>query len=83
MGNKPALLIIVNSKAGQFATGCVVATGATHHYFGNDEWDELAPGLKTVEDALYKRRRILLAFEAALAHSKDDSQEKVPYAEVI
>ena len=43
----------------------VVATGASHHYFGNDHWDELAPGLKTVEDALHIRRRILLSFEAA------------------
>lgn len=43
----------------------VVATGATHSYFGNDTWVECAPGLKTVEDALDIRRRILLAFEHA------------------
>jgi NADH dehydrogenase len=43
----------------------IVATGATHHYFGHDEWVELAPGLKTVEEALHMRREILLAFEAA------------------
>lgn len=43
----------------------IVATGASHHYFGHDEWAEVAPGLKTVEDALDIRRRILLAFEAA------------------
>ncbi len=43
----------------------IVATGATHHYFGNDQWGELAPGLKTVEDALAIRRKILLSFEAA------------------
>lgn len=43
----------------------VVATGSSHHYFGNDAWAEAAPGLKTVEDALEMRRRILLAFEAA------------------
>jgi NADH dehydrogenase len=44
----------------------VVATGATHHYFGHDEaWAALAPGLKTVEDATTIRRRILLAFETA------------------
>jgi NADH dehydrogenase len=43
----------------------VVATGASHHYFGHDEWAELAPGLKTVEDGLEVRRRILLAFEEA------------------
>ncbi|MGH7496119.1 MAG: NAD(P)/FAD-dependent oxidoreductase [bacterium] len=43
----------------------VVATGVRHHYFGHEEWAEEAPGLKTVEDALDIRRRILLAFEAA------------------
>jgi NADH:ubiquinone reductase (H+-translocating) len=43
----------------------VVATGSTHSYFGKDEWAKLAPGLKTVEDALEIRRRVLLAFELA------------------
>lgn len=43
----------------------VIATGATHSYFGHDEWASSAPGLKTVEDALEIRRRILLAFENA------------------
>jgi NADH dehydrogenase len=43
----------------------VVATGVSHHYFGNDHWATVAPGLKTVEDALEIRRRVFLAFEAA------------------
>ncbi len=43
----------------------VVAAGARHSYFGHDEWEPLAPGLKTVEDALEIRRRVLLAFELA------------------
>lgn len=43
----------------------IVATGSRHHYFGHDEWEALAPGLKTVEDATEIRRRIFLAFEAA------------------
>ena len=43
----------------------VVATGATHHYFGHDEWAALAPGLKTVENATEIRGRILRAFEEA------------------
>jgi NADH dehydrogenase len=43
----------------------VVAAGARHSYFGHDEWEALAPGLKTVEDALEIRRRVLLAFELA------------------
>jgi NADH dehydrogenase len=44
----------------------VLAPGARHHYFGHDaEWEALAPGLKSIEDAMLIRRRILLAFEAA------------------
>lgn len=43
----------------------VLATGATHDYFGHPEWAEFAPGLKTIEDATQIRRRFLLAFEAA------------------
>jgi NADH dehydrogenase len=43
----------------------VVATGATHNYFGHDHWEPLAPGLKTLEDATRIRARILQAFEAA------------------
>jgi NADH:ubiquinone reductase (H+-translocating) len=45
----------------------IVATGATHSYFGNDEWESLAPGLKTIEDALVIRARVLRAFERAEA----------------
>lgn len=43
----------------------VLATGATHSYFGQDAWEAWAPGLKTIEDALEIRRRVLSAFEAA------------------
>jgi len=43
----------------------IVATGARHTYFGNDQWASVAPGLKTLEDATEIRRRILIAFEAA------------------
>ena len=43
----------------------VLATGATHSYFGHDDWAPLAPGLKSVEDATEIRRRVLLAFELA------------------
>jgi NADH dehydrogenase len=43
----------------------IVATGASHHYFGHDEWEPLAPGLKTIEDATAIRGRILAAFERA------------------
>jgi NADH dehydrogenase len=43
----------------------IVAAGTTHSYFGRDDWARFAPGLKTLDDALEIRRRILLAFEAA------------------
>ena len=43
----------------------IVAAGASHAYFGHEEWQTLAPGLKTIEDALEIRRRVLLAFELA------------------
>lgn len=51
----------------------IVATGVSHHYFGNDDWATVAPGLKTVEDALEMRRRIFVAFEAA---EKETDPEK-------
>jgi NADH dehydrogenase len=43
----------------------ILATGARHSYFGHDEWETLAPGLKSLEDAIELRRRILMAFEYA------------------
>jgi NADH dehydrogenase/putative oxidoreductase len=52
----------------------VIATGATHSYFGKDAWAPYAPGLKCVEDALEIRRRILTAFERAEA--TDDANER-------
>ncbi|WP_041300328.1 NAD(P)/FAD-dependent oxidoreductase [Ilumatobacter coccineus] len=52
----------------------VLATGATHSYFGHDEWAVHAPGLKSIDDALDIRRRILLAFERAEA--ADDPAER-------
>ncbi|MBD2740437.1 NAD(P)/FAD-dependent oxidoreductase [Coleofasciculus sp. FACHB-1120] len=51
----------------------IVATGVSHFYFGNDQWETVAPGLKTVEDALEMRRRIFMAFEAA---EKETDPEK-------
>lgn len=55
----------------------VVATGATHAYFGNDHWAERAPGLKTVDDALEIRRRFLLAFEAAEREADPDARRRL------
>ncbi|MGE5183205.1 MAG: NAD(P)/FAD-dependent oxidoreductase, partial [Acidobacteriota bacterium] len=54
----------------------VVATGATHSYFGKDEWAPLAPGLKSVEDALEIRRRIFTAYEAAERESDGEAQRE-------
>jgi NADH:ubiquinone reductase (H+-translocating) len=51
----------------------ILATGAKHSYFGKDEWENVAPGLKTVEDAIEMRRKIFSAFEAA---EKETSPEK-------
>jgi NADH dehydrogenase len=52
----------------------IVATGATHSYFGKDEWATFAPGLKSVEDATEIRRRIFLAYEAAERESDPVAQ---------
>jgi len=56
-------LILADGAMGYDAL--VVAVGAGHSYFGHDEWEALAPGLKTLEDALEIRRRVLVAYEAA------------------
>ncbi|MGE0260905.1 MAG: NAD(P)/FAD-dependent oxidoreductase [Alphaproteobacteria bacterium] len=53
----------------------VVATGARHAYFGHDEWEAAAPGLKTIEDATAMRRRVLLAFERA-EDATDDAERR-------
>jgi NADH dehydrogenase/putative oxidoreductase len=53
----------------------VLATGAQHSYFGHDEWEPFAPGLKQVEDATEVRRRVLLAFERAEGTDDPDARE--------
>jgi NADH dehydrogenase len=52
----------------------IVAGGATHAYFGHDEWAAVAPGLKSLEDAIALRRRILLAFEAAEYEGNEEAR---------
>jgi NADH:ubiquinone reductase (H+-translocating) len=52
----------------------LVASGVTHAYFGHDDWAPFAPGLKTLDDALEMRRRVLLAFERAEAAASEDEQ---------
>jgi len=53
----------------------IVAVGATHSYFGRDEWASVAPGLKTIDDATKLRRKILLAFEQAEAEDDPAKRE--------
>lgn len=55
----------------------IVATGATHSYFGHDDWAAHAPGLKTLDDALEIRRRVLLAFERA--ERETDAAKRAPW----
>ncbi|MDZ8105781.1 MAG: NAD(P)/FAD-dependent oxidoreductase [Nostoc sp. DedQUE12a] len=64
--------VIMGDKVVPYDT-LIVATGANHSYFGKDNWKDLAPGLKTVEDAIEMRRRIFSAFEAA---EKETDPEK-------
>lgn len=52
----------------------ILATGATHSYFGKDYWEPIAPGLKTIDDALEIRRRILLAFEEAECEADEEAR---------
>jgi len=60
----------------------IVSAGATHAYFGHDDWQTFAPGLKTLEDALTMRRRVLLAFERA-ERETDPERRKVELTFVI
>jgi NADH dehydrogenase len=55
----------------------VLATGARHAYFGHDDWEPLAPGLKRIEDATEIRRRILLAFEQAENETDADERRRL------
>ena len=60
----------------------IIATGARHSYFGHDEWEKLAPGLKSLEDAVELRRRILLAFEFA-ERTTDEAERKAAMTFVV
>jgi NADH:ubiquinone reductase (H+-translocating) len=53
----------------------ILATGATHSYFAHPEWEQAAPGLKTIEDALEIRRRVLFAFESAERETDAEAQK--------
>lgn len=66
-------VVLRNGQNIQYDT-LVLATGARHAYFGKDEWEPFAPGLKTLEDATTIRRRVLLAFEQA--ELEDDTESR-------
>jgi NADH dehydrogenase len=55
----------------------ILAAGAQHSYFGHDEWESVAPGLKSLEDALEIRRRILLAYEAAERTTNEQARNRL------
>jgi len=55
----------------------VLATGARHSYFGHDDWEPLAPGLKSLEDATELRKRILLAFEKAELENDEPARKRL------
>jgi NADH dehydrogenase len=57
----------------------ILATGATHSYFGNDAWAKHAPGIKTIDDALHVRRRILLAMERAETNRQENVEERAEF----
>lgn len=59
----------------------IIAAGARHSYFGHDEWESFAPGLKTIDDALEMRRRFLLALERA--ELIDDPAERAEYLTIV
>ena len=55
----------------------IVATGSTHSYFGHEDWETIAPGLKSIDDATHIRRRILTAFEQAEMTDSDVARERL------
>ncbi len=55
----------------------IVATGSTHSYFGHEDWETIAPGLKSIDDATHIRRRILTAFEQAEMTQNDVARERL------
>jgi NADH dehydrogenase len=68
--------LVIDSGPGLSYDYLIVATGAAHAYFGHPEWAARAPGLKTLDDALEMRRRVLLAFESAERESDPDRQRR-------
>ena len=69
---------VLHTQYGEIAYDyLIIATGATHSYFGHDEWSKFAPGLKRIEDATRIRRSILIAFERAEVTQDQDQQRRL------
>ena len=73
----PAARVVVTDRESWSYDYLIVATGAAHAYFGHPEWASCAPGLKTLDDALDIRRRVLLAFEAAEREPDPQAQQRL------
>jgi NADH:ubiquinone reductase (H+-translocating) len=73
----PAARMVLTDRDPLFYDYLIVATGATHAYFGHPDWEQWAPGLKTLDDALDMRRRVLLAFEAAEREPDPEAQRRL------
>jgi NADH dehydrogenase len=76
-----AKTVVIDGKDRLHYDYLILAAGSRHSYFGHDEWEEKAPGLKTMEDALEIRRRFLLAFERA--ERSDDESERGALSTII
>jgi NADH dehydrogenase len=74
--DKEERVVKVDGRADVAYDHLIVATGARHAYFGHDDWEAVAPGLKTIDDATGIRRRILTAFEHAEAAEQPDARRR-------
>ncbi|WP_232280315.1 NAD(P)/FAD-dependent oxidoreductase [Sphingomonas sp. PAMC 26605] len=74
-----AKTVSLSSGATLHYDSLILATGATHSYFGNEGWAEHAPGIKTIDDALHVRRQILLALEHAETNRQQNVEERAEF----
>jgi NADH dehydrogenase len=79
---EPAMKTVVTSDGPIPYDFLILAAGARHSYFGNDEWEKYAPGLKSLDDALNIRRRMLMAFEIA-EKTTDDAERRAAMTFVV
>jgi len=75
--DKEARVVKVDGRPDVAYDHLIVATGARHAYFGHDDWETVAPGLKTIDDATGIRRRILTAFELAEAADSPEARRRL------